>query len=119
MNNNRFYYLRTVSPTIEKKGSDSVLIDEGKEATISCKVTKSNPLPTFSWQYTKTFPDKEVQWITVPSRLILTNSSTPSSESIVKVEKNQPPTTYRCQARNSLGNDSYNLSFDRRGKIIP
>ena len=116
---NQFYYLRTVSPTIDKRVSE-VSIEEGKEATISCRVTKSNPLPTFSWEYAFKTSPKEYQWITVPSRLILTNSSTPSNESIVKVEKDKPDATYRCQARNALGNDSYKITLRlvRPGKNI-
>ena len=115
---NRFYYLRTVSPTIENRGSE-VSIEEGKEATISCRVTKSNPLPTFTWQYAVITPLKEDRWETVPGRLILTNSSTPSNESIVKVEKDQRDAEYRCEARNSLGSDFYIFRLARLGKNIP
>lgn len=115
---NRFYYLRTVSPTIENRGSE-VSIEEGKEATISCLVTKSNPLPTFTWQYAVITSLKEDRWETVPGRLILTNSSTPSNESIVKVEKDQRDAEYRCEARNSLGSDFYIFRLARLGKNIP
>ena len=115
---NRFYFLRTVSPTIEKRGSE-VSIEEGVEATISCRVTKSNPLPTFSWQYAVITSLKEDRWNTVPGRLILTKSSTPSNESIVKVEKDQGDAEYRCQARNSLGSDFYIFRLARLGKNIP
>ena len=36
----------------------------------------------------------------------------------MKVEKDQPDATYRCQARNSMGSDSYILRLVRSGKNI-
>ena len=103
---------------------------EDSEAKVSCTVTKSNPLPTFSWQYafknlecdiqqpTGTCVPKENKWITVPSQLVSPSSSTPTNESIVNVAKDQQNAFYRCQAFNSLGNDSQILRFVRFGKNI-
>ena len=103
---------------------------EDTEAKVSCAVTKSNPLPTFSWQYafknlecdiqqpTGTCVPKENKWITVPSQLVFPSSSTPTNESIVNVAKDQQNAFYRCQASNSLGNDSQILRFVRLGKNI-
>ena len=103
---------------------------EGKEAEVSCTVDKSNPLPTFSWQYafanlgcdilqpTGTCVPKENKWITIPSQVVFPDSSTPTNESIVNVAKDQQNTFYRCQAFNSLGNDSQIVRFVRVGKNI-
>ena len=103
---------------------------EDKEAEVSCTVTKSNPLPTFIWQYafknlecdiqkpSGTCVPKEDKWSTVPSQLVFPDSSTPTNESIVKVAKDQQNAFFRCQAFNSLGNDSQILRFVRLGKNI-
>ena len=103
---------------------------EGKEAEVSCRVTKSNPLPTFRWQYafknlecnindpTGTCVPKEDEWVTVPSQFVFPSSSTPTNESIVTVAKDQQNAFYHCQAFNSLGNDSQILKFVRLGKNI-
>ena len=101
---------------------------EDKEAEVLCTVTKSNPLPTFSWQYafqnlecdiqSGTCVPKEDKWISVPGQLVFPSSSTPTNESIVNVAKDQQNAFYRCQAFNSLGKDSQILRFIRLGKNI-
>lgn len=87
-------------------------------------------MPTFRWQYafknlescienpTGTCVPKEDKWATVPSQLVFPSSSTPTNESIVKVAKDQQNAFYRCQAFNSLGNDSQILRFVRLGENI-
>ncbi|KAM7427496.1 Roundabout 1 [Porites harrisoni] len=119
-----------VKPTLKER-LVAVAVVEGKEAEVSCTVTKSNPLPTFSWQYafknlecdiqqpTGTCVPKENKWITVPSQLVFPSSSTPTNESIVNVAKDQQNAFYRCQAFNSLGNDSQILRFVRLVKPDP
>ncbi|CAH3188573.1 unnamed protein product, partial [Porites lobata] len=119
-----------VKPTLKER-LDAVAVVEDKEAKVSCAVTKSNPLPTFSWQYafknlecdiqqpTGTCVPKENKWITVPSELVSPSSSTPTNESTVNVAKDQQNALYRCQAFNSLGNDSQILRFVRLVKPDP
>ena len=103
---------------------------EDKAATVSCKVTRSNPLPLFSWQYALinlecdiqkpagTCVPKEDKWITVPCNLMLSSSSKPTNESIVKVPKDHQNAFYRCQGSNFLGDDWQILRFVRLGKNI-
>ena len=103
---------------------------EDKEAKLSCIVTKSNPLPFFSWQYalenlecdiqkpTGTCVPKEGEWITVPCNLMFPSSSTPTNESAVNVPKDHQNAFYRCQASNLVGNNRQILRFVRLGKNI-
>ena len=109
---------------------DAVVVVEDKAATVSCRVTKSNPLPLFSWQYAfknlecdiqkpaGTCLPKEDKWITVPCHLMFPSSSTRTNESIVNVPKDHQNAFYRCQASNFLGDNSQILRFVRLGKNI-
>ena len=121
--------MNAVKPTLEER-LDAVVVVEDKAATVSCKVTRSNPLPLFSWQYALinlecdiqkpagTCVPKEDKWITVPCNLLLSSSSKPTNESIVKVPKDHQNAFYRCQASNFLGDDWQILRFVRLGKNI-
>ena len=100
------------------------MAQEGKETEVFCVIEKGNPLPTFKWQYqplgctdeTTNCPPDESQWVAVPTRLMVTPTATPTNKSIVKVEKDEANTFYRCQASNSLGNDSQVVKLVRTGK---
>ena len=89
-----------------------------------CIVDKANPLPTFKWQYqTSDCQDSDCspddsKWQSVPSWLLSTPSATPTNKSIVKIESDQADAFYRCQAFNSLGNDSQVIRFVRLGKNV-
>ena len=101
------------------KERDEIPAKEGLESTVICKVTKSNPLPTFTWKYQPVrcedcVPD-ESNWIDVPSYLLLTpQKKTNLSE--VRVEKSQAAAFYRCQAANGVGNDTHIIKLIRLGK---
>ena len=87
-------------------------------------------MPLFSWQYALinlecdiqkpagTCVPKEDKWITVPCNLMLSSSSKPTNESIVKVPKDHQNAFYRCQASNFLGDNRQILRFVRLGKNI-
>jgi len=106
-----------VPPRLLKR--DQQLAEEGKESQVSCTVDKANPLPTFRWQYqTSACQDSDCspddsQWIPVPKSLLITPSATPTNKSIIKIASHQPDVFYRCQAFNSLGNDSQIIRFTR------
>ena len=121
--------MNAVKPTLEER-LDAVVVVEDKAATVSCKVTRSNPLPLFSWQYALknlecviqkpagTCVPKEDEWITVPCDLMSPSSSTRTIESILNVPKDHQNAFYRCQASNFLGSNWQILRFVRHGKNI-
>ena len=105
-------------PAIDKE-RDEVPAKEGLESTVICKVTKSNPLPTFTWKYQTVKCEDcvldESNWIDVPSYLLLTpQKQTNLSE--VRVEKSQSAAFYHCQADNGVGNDTHIVKLVRLGK---
>ena len=105
-------------PAIDKE-RDEEPAKEGLESTVICKVTKSNPLPTFTWKYQTVkcedcVPD-ESNWIDVPSYLLLTPPKQ-TNLSEVQVEKSQSAAFYHCQADNGVGNDTHIVKLVRLGK---
>ena len=105
-------------PAIDKE-RDEEPAKEGLESTVICKVTKSNPLPTFTWKYQTVKCEDcvldESNWIDVPSYLLLTpQKQTNLSE--VRVEKSQSAAFYHCQADNGVGNDTHIVKLVRLGK---
>ncbi|XP_078371760.1 hemicentin-2-like [Oculina patagonica] len=107
------------APVLDKR-SDTVLAIDGAGAEVSCIVDKSNPLPTFTWQYHNLdCPDADSclpadnQWNTVPEDLMITPTNTTTNKSVVKVEKDQPASFYRCKAVNTVGNDSHVVKLVR------
>ena len=93
---------------------------------MSCSIKKSNPLPTFKWYYQPiTCPELdnnckplEDQWNLVPTQLLTPPTAKQTNKSIIRVESDQGNAFYRCQANNSLGNDSYLIMFVRVGKKV-
>ncbi|KAL9972290.1 hypothetical protein ACROYT_G018573 [Oculina patagonica] len=114
---------RQVAAPILEKSSKRVLVTDGLEAEVSCSVKKGNPLPTFTWEYQNIdcpdadscLPD-ENQWKSVPGNLMITPTNTPTSQSVVEVEKDQLAAFYRCKAVNTVGNDSHVIKLVRLGK---
>ena len=102
----------------EVKPSDAVPVAEGKTAEVSCSVPKANPLPLFTWEYKTKNCAKNCKWETVPENLVLTPTNTPTNESAVKVEKDQPNTFYRCNASNAVGMDSQTVQLFRLCKYF-
>lgn len=100
------------------KPSKEVPVAEGKTAQVSCSVDKANPLPLFTWEYKTKNCAKNCKWETVPGNLVLTPTNTPTNESVVRVEKDQPTTHYRCNASNAVGMDSDTVTLYRHGKQI-
>ena len=123
----KIFCLHAGSPKILEQKNPPVAKD-GVEFSVSCKLVKGNPLPTFKWQYASQNLDCDIferncyptesQWKPIPPQLITPASATPTNESIVKVDSHQPNTFYRCQAFNKFGNDSQVLRFFRRGKNV-
>ena len=102
------------------------MAEEHQETKVFCVIEKGNPLPTFKWQYqpldctdgtTNCLPD-ESQWVAVPTSLMVTPTAIPTNKSIVKVKSDEANTFYRCQASNSLGNDSQVVRLVRLGKKV-
>ncbi|XP_078371752.1 hemicentin-1-like isoform X1 [Oculina patagonica] len=110
------------APVLNKR-SDTVLAIDGAGAEVSCLVDKSNPLPTFTWQYQNLdcpdadscLPD-ENQWKSVPGNLMITPTNTPTNKSVVQVEKDQLASFYRCKAVNTVGNDAFVIKLVRLAK---
>ena len=98
------------------KPSYAVPVTEGKTAEVSCSVDKANPLPLFTWEYKIKNCVKNCKWETVPGNLVLTPTNTPTNESVVRVEKDQPTSDYRCNASNAVGMDSGTVTLYRHGK---
>ncbi len=102
-----------------------MLAIDGVGTEVSCIVDKSNPLPTFTWQYQNLdcpdadscLPD-ENQWKSVPGNLMITPTNTPTNKSVVQVEKDQLASFYRCKAVNTVGNDSFVVKLVRLGKKL-
>ena len=101
-------------------------MNENLKTQVSCKVVKSNPLPTFSWFYQNFICDKshvqecvpdERKWKPVPPEKIH-NASIPSFESFVDIDSDQGNSYYQCKASSSLGNDSLVIIFKRAGKEL-
>ena len=100
-------------------------MNENLKTKVSCKVTRSNTLPTFHWFYQNFICDKsnvqecvpdEEKWKPVPPEEISPNASIPSSKSSVNIDSDQGNSYYRCKASNSLGNDSLVIIFKRAGE---
>ncbi len=117
-----FLFPIIAAPILEKR-SKRVLVTDGLEAEVSCSVKKGNPLPTFTWEYQNIdcldadscLPD-ENQWKFVPGNLMITPTNTPTSQSVVEVQKDQLAAFYRCKAVNTVGNDSHVIKLVRLGK---
>ena len=115
-----------MKPHLRKELDDKVrYVNENLKTKVSCKVTKSNPLPTFRWFYQNFICDKssvqecvpdEGKWKPVPPEKISPNASIPSSKSSVNIDSDQGNSYYRCKASNSLGNDSLVIIFKRGGE---
>ncbi|RMX55563.1 hypothetical protein pdam_00001670 [Pocillopora damicornis] len=108
-------------PAIDKE-RDEIPAKEGLESKVICKVTKSNPLPTFTWKYQTVkcedcVPD-ESNWIDVPSYLLLTPPKQ-TNLSEVRVEKSQSAAFYHCQADNGVGNDTHIVKLVRLELVAP
>lgn len=105
-------------PAIDKE-RDEIPAKEGLESKVICKVTKSNPLPTFTWKYQTVKCEDcvldESNWIDVPSYLLLTPPKQ-TNLSEVQVEKSQSAAFYHCQADNGVGNDTHIIKLIRLGK---
>ena len=98
------------------KPSNAVPVAEGKTTEVSCSVDKANPLPLFTWEYITKNCVKNCKWETVPENLVVTPTNTPTNESVVRVDKDQPNTDYRCNASNAVGMDSGIVQLFRHGK---
>ena len=106
----------TAEPKLDKS-SDTVLVNDGLSTEMSCSVDKSNPLPTFTWEYQNLKcancpPDKN-QWKPVPGNLIITPTNTPTNHSVVQVRKHQSSTYYRCNASSFVGDDTHVMKLVR------
>ena len=127
-----YYFLilcTAAPPKIYRRNNQAVARfqkEEDKETQVSCSVEKSNPLPTFKWDYQaincpeldNNCKPLEDQWNLVPLGLLTSPAAKQTNKSIIRVESGQGNTFYRCQANNSLGNDSYLIMFVRVGKKV-
>ncbi|XP_074620045.1 fibroblast growth factor receptor 3-like [Acropora palmata] len=119
----------TVKPHLRKELDDKVrYVNENLKTKVSCKVARSNPLPTFRWFYQNFICDKssvqecvpdEGKWKPVPPEKISPNASVPSSKSSVNIDSDQGNSYYQCKASNSLGNDSLVIIFKRAASEKP
>ena len=102
-------------------------MNENLKTKVSCKVARSNPLPTFRWFYQNFICDElkfivqecvpdERKWKPVLQEKISPNASIPSSKSSVNIDSDQGNSYYQCKASNSLGNDSLVIIFKRAGE---
>lgn len=119
------FHIHTVAPKIRHEINQQ-MAEEGQETEVFCVIEKGNPLPTFKWQYqpldctdgtTNCLPD-ESRWVAVPTGLMVTPTAIPTNKSLVKVKSDEANTFYRCQASNSLGNDSQVVRLVRLGKKV-
>ena len=111
----------TAAPKLDKS-SDTVLVNDGLSTEVSCSVDKSNPLPTFTWEYQNLdcadcSPEKD-KWKSVPGNLIITSTNTSTNRSRVQVEKDQSGAYYRCKAVNAIGNDTHLVKLVRLGEKL-
>ncbi|XP_067039207.1 matrix-remodeling-associated protein 5-like isoform X2 [Acropora muricata] len=119
----------TVKPHLRKELDDKVrYVNENLKTMVSCRVARSNPLPTFRWFYQNFICDKsnvqgcvpdERKWKPVPQEKISPNASIPSSKSSVNIDSDQGNSYYRCKASNSVGNDSLVIIFKRAASEKP
>ena len=113
----------TAVPKLDKS-SDTVFVNGGLSTEVSCSVDKSNPLPTFTWEYQNLnldcpdCPPEKNKWKSVPGNLIITSTNTPTNLSRVQVERDQAGAYYRCEAVNAVGNDTHLVKLVRLGEKL-
>ena len=114
------FLFSVVAPPTLNKDRDQMPAKDEQETQVVCVLNKGNPLPTFEWKFqTIKCPEEQCQpdeskWLDVPANLILTPTKT--NRSAVKVEASQSAAFYRCQASNTVGNDSHVIELVRLGK---
>lgn len=123
-----FYFSIIAAPVLNKiKQPVLHVVRHGLETEVVCALEKANPLPKFTWEYqNENCPDNnnnpcqpdESKWITVSANLMITPTYTPTNRSVVKVEKDQTAAFYRCEAVNTVGNDSLVIKLVRLGKML-
>ena len=114
--------LLLASPTVESK---TIWVSPHRQK-VFCKVIRTNPLPTFNWQYQSGWclninPEckpPSAKWENITEKFVVSPPvDVATVKSTLNIPENMQSAFFRCVATNVRGSDDYLMRFFSSGKF--